>query len=168
MFVALIFIIGSGIAASGFLVMRNPMRLTLLARGAEVYYQRMILDRSRRNQLRIVGMIISFFGLVILSVPLRGLRLKIFDTLSEGFLVLLWFSFISAFAFGVINAAVQLVRGRGEGLFDGFRMRRQGIELGPIAVYPAITPRMCREAKAFTIVYCLLVALTFVVALIIH
>ena len=168
MFGALIFIIGSGIAVSGFLVMRNPMRLTLLAQSAEGYFQRMILDRLQRNQLRMVGMIISFFGLVILSMPLHGLRFKIFDTLSEGFLVLLWFSFISTFTFGVINAAVQLVRGRGEELFDGFRMWRQGIELGPIAVYPAVTPRMCREAKAFTIAYCLLVALTFVAALVVH
>src|SRR5579862_4908398 len=108
MFAALILLIGFGIAVFGFLVMRNPMRLASLAPGVEGYYQRMVLDPSQRNQLRIFGMIASFFGLVIFSVPLRGLlKFQIIDTLSGGLLALLWLSFIAAFAFGVINAIIQ-------------------------------------------------------------
>lgn len=167
---ALIFLIGSAIAAFGFFVMRNPMRLALLApAGTEGYYQRMVLDPSQRNQLRIAGMVASFFGLFILTEALQGLlRFSILGTISEALLGLLWLSFIMAFVFGVVYAIAQLIRGRWKELFGGFRMWRQGIELGVIDVYPTITPRMCREAKAFTIVYCLLVVFTLAVAVVVR
>jgi hypothetical protein len=165
---ALILLISSGIAAFGVLVMRNPMRLALLAPGAEGFYQRMVLDRVQRNQLRMVGMIMSFFGLMILTNILGGLvRINVLHAVSDGMLALLWVSFIAAFGFGVIYSIVMLVRGRGKEVFLGsFRMWRQGMELGPIAVEPAITPRMHTETRVFTVIYCLLVALPFAIALV--
>jgi hypothetical protein len=170
MFGALILLVASGVAAFGFLVMRNPMRLASLAPGQEGYYQRMVLDRAQRNQLRVLGMIMSLFGLVIFTTVLSGLlRFKILDNISKGMLALLWVSFIAAFGSGVIYSIVQVIRGRWKEAFLGsFRMWRQGIELGPIAVDPAITPRMHRESIIFTIIYCLLVALPFVIALVVR
>jgi len=164
---ALILLIGSGIAAMGFFVMRNPMNLAMLARGVEGYHQRMVLDRFHRNQMRMLGMVLSFLGLMIFTGALKGfLRSKIFDAVSNGMLVLLWITFISIWVFGLTHAIVQLSRGRGKELFSGwFRMYRRGIELGPIDVYPAITPRMRSESVWFTVVYFFLIGLTLVVAI---
>jgi hypothetical protein len=168
MFSALILIVSSGITAFGVLVMRNPMRLVLLAPGAEGFYQRMVLDPVQRHQLRILGMIVSFFGLVILTDILGGLlKIKVMRTVSDGMFLLLWVSFIAAFSFGVVYSIVLVVRGRGREVFLGsFRMWKQGMELGPIAVEPAITPRMHKEATVFTVIYCLLVALPLAIALV--
>lgn len=50
-------LVGLPLAVFGFIVMRNPMRLALLSPlspGAEGYYQRMVLDTSMRNQLRVL------------------------------------------------------------------------------------------------------------------
>ncbi len=162
-----ILVIGFGIAAIGFFVMRNPMHLAMLAPMAEGYYQRMVLDRMHRNGMRMFGMILSFLGLSIFTSALKGpLRPDFFHTLSNGMLVLLWLAFIFAWVFGLIYAAVQLFRGRWKQLFFGwFRMYRQGMELGPIEVYPAITPRMRNERLGFTIVYFFLIGLTSAVAL---
>jgi hypothetical protein len=162
-----ILLIAFAIAALGFLVMRNPMLLAMLAPGAEGYYQRMVLDRYQRNQMRIVGMVLSFFGLMLFTSVLKGFsRSKGFDAVSTGMLVLLWFSFISAWVSGLIYLMVQLIRGRWKELFFGwFRMYRRGIELGPIDVYPAVTPRMRVETLWFTVVYFFLIGLTLTVAL---
>jgi hypothetical protein len=161
---------GSGITAMGILVMRNPMHLALLSLGSKGYYQRMVLDRSQRLQLRTVGMLTSFFGLVVLTGALSGaLSFKILDTLSYELRVLLSLSFVAAFGFGIIHAVVQLVRGRGKEVVLGwFTLWRRGAELGPIDVYPDITPRMRSESKMFTAAYCVLVAITLVVALVIQ
>jgi hypothetical protein len=167
---AFILLIASAIAAIGFLVMRNPMRLTMLAPIAEGYYQRMVLDRFHRNQMRMVGMVLSFLGLMIFTGVLKGpLRSKMFDAVSSGMLVLLWLSFISVWVFGLLYAIVQLIRGRSKELFFGwFRMYRRGMELGPIDVYPAITPRMRGESLWFTLVYFFLIGLTLVVAIVLR
>jgi hypothetical protein len=158
--------IGLGVATFGLLVMRNPMRLALLSPRTKDYYQRMLLDRLQRNQLRTVGMTMSFFGWVFFTGALRDLlKSWILDTVSDGMLGLLWMSFVAAFAFGVIHFIVQLVRGRGKKVFlDSFRMWGQGMELEPIAVDPAITPQVARETKTFTLIYCLLLALSLIVA----
>ncbi len=167
---ALGLLVGSGIAAIGFVVMRNPMQLALLAPGAEGYYQRMVLDPFQRLQLRMVGMVASFFGLVVLTAMLSGLlESKVFDAASGGLLVLLWLSFAATFGFGLIYFAVQLIRGRKEQLsFGWFKMWKRGRELGPISVYPPVTHRMHRESTAFTVLYCLLVALALVVAIVVR
>lgn len=89
------------------------MRLTMLATIAEGYYQRMVLDRFHRNQMRMLGLVLSFVGLMIFTDVLKGpLRSKMFDAASSGMLFLLWFSFISVWVFGLLYAIVQLIRGR--------------------------------------------------------
>jgi hypothetical protein len=113
---------------------------------------------------------VSYFGLVIFTAGLQGmLKFEVFQNISDGFLVLLWLSFIASFGFGLIYFVVQLVRGRAIELFTGwFEMRKRQIELGPIAVYPAITPRMSKESIVFTVVYCVLVVSTVVISLIVR
>jgi hypothetical protein len=122
-----------GLAVIGILVMRNPLLLARLAPGEKGYYQRMVLDRFQRIQMRVLGMIVSFFGLVILTAGLNGmLKLEVLQTISSGFLVLLWLSFIAAIGFGLIYFVVRLVGGRASELFtDWFEMRQRQVELGP-------------------------------------
>jgi hypothetical protein len=167
MFSVLIVALGFLLAAVGFLAMRNPMVYGFFAPGREGYYQRMVLDRYQRIQLRLVSMFFSFFGLMLLTNALKGVsRFNALDALADGFLVLLSISFITVFGVGLIYSIVQLVRGRMEQEFQNwFRMWKEGIELGPIAVCPAITPRMKAESRVFTLVYCTLIALTVIAAL---
>ncbi len=167
MLIALILLVGFGLAAFGLLVMRDPMRFVWLAPGAEGYYQRLVLDPVQRHQMRMLGMIVSFFGLVIITAALKGrLRLRVMGGISDGFLVVLSLSFIAAFGFGLAYTIVEVLRGRGKKvLFGWFEMLKRGAELGPIAVDPAITPRMHKEAKVFTIIYFILAALPIVIAL---
>lgn len=166
MLIAVISIAALGFAAFGLLVMRDPMRLSILGPGAEGYYQRLVLDARQRRQLRMLGMVMSFFGLMILTAALQSrLKVRILANMSDGFLTLLWLSFLAAFGFGLLDMAVRLTRGEGtSAVFDSWRIRKQGIELGPITVEPAITPKMRREAALFTIIYVLLVTVTVAVA----
>jgi hypothetical protein len=168
MFRVLFLLVGCAVAVFGFLVMRNPVRLTLLVPGAEGYYQRLVFDRDQRIGLRVVGMLLSLFGLVVLTTALRGLlKLQFLGAVSDGFWGLLSLSFIGVFVFGVIHATVRLVRGRGKELFSGW-MFGQETELGPIAVYAPTTPRMRKERRFFTIGYCLLVSSGVAVALLVR
>ena len=84
-------LIGSLLAAFGFVAMRNPMRLNLFSfyAGAEGYYQRMVLDTSTRNQLRVLGALICLFGSSIFSAS-AGAELKVhfLSAISEGLWVL--------------------------------------------------------------------------------
>jgi hypothetical protein len=149
--------------------MRNPMLFSRLAPGEDGYYQRQVLDRLARNQMRMLGMIGSYFGLVILTAVLNGiLRLRLLQSVSDGFLIILWLTFTAAFGFGVIYLIVQMVRGRAIGFIDWFRMRKQQIELGPINVYPAVTPQMSKESKVFTMIYCLLIVGNIVVSILVR
>jgi hypothetical protein len=70
--------------------------------------------------------------------------------------------FLAIWGFGVLYAVVQLFRGRFEGWSDWLRRRKLGIELGPIAVYPPITPAMRREANVFTIGFFVIVVISVV------
>lgn len=162
--------IGCGAAVVGFAAMREPMRFALFGAFSpqvEGYYQRMVLDRRNRIQLRMVGMVFSFFGLMILMVELDGLlRFQFVHVLSEAFLGLLWLSFISVFIFGLVDAIIQVIRGRGgELIFGWYRMWKQSIELGPVAACPVFMPRMDKERKVFTTLYCVLVVSTLAIAL---
>jgi len=164
--------IGCGVAFLGFAAMREPMRFTLFGAYSpqvEGYYQRMVLDRRYRIQLRMVGIVFSFFGLMILMVGFNGLlRFRFVHILSDAFLVLLWLSFVSAFGFGLIDAIIQVIRGRGgELIFGWYRMWKQSVELGPVAALPIFMPRMEKERKVFTIVYCVLVVSTLALAILI-
>jgi hypothetical protein len=147
--------VGLAIGVFGFLVMRDPMKLSLLAPGQEGYYQRAVLDRWQRISLRILGVLVSLFGMVILSAALSwSLNIQAFNNISNGFLAELGLLFIFAWAIGLVVAIVQAIRGR---LFDWFRYWKQGILLGPINVYPPITPAMQKESRAFSIGFCVLI-----------
>jgi hypothetical protein len=67
-------LIGLSVGTFGFLVMRNPMRLTLLS-WQKGYYQRMVLDTTMRNQLRVLGVLVCLFGTSIFTASL-GSALK--------------------------------------------------------------------------------------------
>jgi len=158
-------VIGAILATFGFLVMRNPMRLAILAPGARGYYQRIVLDTSSRNQLRLLGVLLCTFGLCIGTAASGGLlKSRVLQSISEGFLVLLWVVFISAWVSGLILVIVQLVRGRGFG--DWFQMWRKGAVLGEVNVYPPVTPKMQREAILFTIIFSALLCITMVAAVV--
>lgn len=160
-------VIGAILAAFGFLVMRNPMRLAVLAPGARGYYQRMVLDTSSRNQLRILGVLVCTFGLCIATAASGSLvKSRALQSISDGFLVLLWLVFISAWVSGLVLLIVQLVRGRGFG--DWFQMLRTGTVLGEVNLYPPVTPKMRREAILFTIIFGALVCITIIAALVSH
>ncbi len=162
-------VIGFGIAAFGLLLMRDPIRLAWLDPGAKAYYQRSALRGwVDRFQLRMLGMILSFFGWVIITGVLSGtVKVKILDTISNGFLVLLWLSFIAAFVFGMIYTIYQIIRGQGkEVLFGWFKMRKRFIALGPVDFDPATTLQMKKETRVFTTVYCALIGLCLVVPLV--
>lgn len=158
-------VIGAILATFGFLVMWNPMRLAILAHGARGYYQRMVLDTSSRNQLRILGVLVCTFGLCIGTAASGGfLRSRALQSISDGFLVLLWLVFISAWVAGLILVIVQLVRGQDLG--DWFQMWRTSAVLGEVNVYPSVTPRMRREAILFAAIFGALVCITIITALV--
>jgi len=158
-------VIGAILATFGFLVMRNPMRLAMLAPGARGYYQRMVLDTSSRNQLRILGVLVCTFGLCIGTAASGSLlNSRALQSISDGLVVLLWSVFISAWVVGLILVIVQLVRGKGLG--DWFQTWRKVALLGEVNLYPTVTPRMRREAILFTIVFGALVCVTIIAALV--
>ena len=144
------------------------MRFTLFGRqNPQVvgYYQRKVLDRRYRLQLRMVGMFFSSFGLMILTDELSGLlKFRLVRAVSEAFLGLLWLTFISCFIFGLVDL-VQGIRGRGFGLY---KMWKQSMELGPVAAFPSFSPRMDKEKIVFTAVYLALVASALVLAFVIN
>jgi hypothetical protein len=147
-------VVGLAVGVFGFLVMRDPMKLSLLAPGQEGYYQRVVLDRWQRIWLRVLGVLVSLFGMVILSAALSSfLKIRRINSVSTGFLTELGFLFVLAWMIGLIVTVVQAIRGQ---LFDWYRHWRQGILLGPIDVYPPITPTMQKEARMFTIGFCVL------------
>ena len=95
-------IVGLAVGAFGFLVMRNPMKLSLLAPGQEGYYQRVVLDRWQRVSLRLLGAIVSLFGLVILSAVLGSwLKVRALRVVSDGLLFEMGLLFISAWVLGI-------------------------------------------------------------------
>lgn len=156
--------IGLALGCFGFLVMRNPMRLAVLAPGAQGYYQRIVLDRWQRIPLRIVGAVVSLFGWVIFTAALGGLlRFRLLRGTSNGLLAALWLVFIGGWVFGLVSIVIRLLRRESLGWTDWLEMWRRGTQLGPIAVYPPITPAMQQESGVFTIGFCVLVAAAIVI-----
>lgn len=157
-------LIGAIVATLGFLVVRNPMRLGVLAPGARGYYQRMVLDTPSRNSLRLLGALVCTFGLCIGTAALGGLlKSRILQSISDGFLTLLGVLFISGWVAGLVLAVVQLVRGRG--FVDWFQIWRTSAMLGQVNVYPPVTPKMRREAILSTIIFGVLLCITIGAAL---
>lgn len=148
-------IVGLALGAFGFIVMRNPMKLCLLVPRQEGYYQRAVLDRWQRVSLRLLGVLLSLFGMVILSAAVGGwLRIRALRAVSDGLLLEMGLIFAFAWVLGLILTVVQAIRGE---LFDWFRIWKQGILLGPIDVYPPTA--MEKESRAFTVGFCVLVSI---------
>ena len=73
------------VAIFGFLVMRNPIRLSILAPREEGYYQRMVLDASSRNFLGAFGMLVCLFGSSIAASALAAtFKTRILQHISKG------------------------------------------------------------------------------------
>jgi hypothetical protein len=159
--------IGVPIAVFGFLVMRNPMRLSILASGEEGYYQRMVLNTSSRNSLRAFGMLICLFGSGI-SASASGATFKTraLHNISDGLWALMGICFVALWCFGVGFAIWRTLTGKSVGWSEWFQMRKKGIDLGPIEVFPSITEQMRKEAIIFTVGLCVLVSFAAVVALV--
>lgn len=157
-------VIGAVLATLGFVAMRNPMWFATLAPRARGYYQRIVLDTSSRNGLRMLGVLVCLFGLVIGTAGWGGLaKNSVLQSISNGLLALLWVVFVACCAVGVILAIVQFARGKG---FDWFEVWRTSAQLGEINVYPPVTPKMQREAFLFSLVFCATVLVTIIAALI--
>lgn len=155
-------LIGVLVGTFGFLVMRNPMRLALLS-WQKGYYQRMVLDTTMRIQLRVLGVLVCLFGTSIFTASLgSSLRLNLFSVVSEGLWVLMGLIFFAAWGAGLVVAIRQLIRGE---LFNWWRMWKVSAELGPIDVFPPVTPKMQKEARSFTIALLSLALISVVVAL---
>jgi hypothetical protein len=149
--------LGTLVAVLGFVAMRNPIRFAHLAPGAEGYYQRLMLDEFSRVGLRSLAALVSLFGLVIFAGALGGLlKMPLLHFVSDAFLELLSVLFVVLWFTGVVVAIVQATRRRS---LDWFRLWRRGIELGPVDVYPPMTPVMEKEARRFTWAFCGLVGL---------
>jgi hypothetical protein len=159
-------LIGIPIAVFGFLVMRDPMRLSILAPGDRGYYQRALFDRSSRNSTRGFGVLLCLFGLSIATDGLASVfRTMYLEAISRGIWILMSLVFVALFCSGIVISISRLVRGKSLGWSDWFLMRRRGIELGPIDVFPQVTPQMQRETRLFTVGLAVLVCVAAAAAL---
>jgi hypothetical protein len=159
-------IIGLALGVLGFMVMRDPMRLSVLSPGEQGYYQRLVFDRWPRISLRIVGVLGSLLGMVIFSAALGALlRVRALSVVSDGLLVEMGILFLGAWVAGVVLFTVKAFRGQA---LDWFRIRKQRVILGTIAVYPPMTASMEKESRTFTIAFCVLVGLAVCAALYRH
>jgi len=96
--------IGLAIAAFGFAAMRDPMRLNLIrfSPSAQGYLQRMVLDTSTRNQLRVLGALICLFGSGIFTASLgAALKSHWLDAISNGLWALMDCVFFGAWGLGL-------------------------------------------------------------------
>ena len=147
-------VIGFGLAAFGFAAMRNPMRLNLLpfSSSSVGYYQRLVLDTSARNQLRVLGALVCLFGSSIFAASLgAAFKIQSLNAVSEGLWVLMGCCiFFCAWGIGLIVFVWQLFKGRS---LDWLQAWKVGAQLGPIDVFPPITPKMQREARLATLVF---------------
>lgn len=151
-------LIGLPVAVFGFLVMRNPMRLSILSPWEQGYFQRAFFDASSRNSTRAFGMIISLFGGGIATEGLASIfKTRYIQAAASGLWTLMGLMFVCLWCFYVGFAIWNAVRGKPVGWSEWFRMRKTGIELGPIDVFPAITPQMQKEALLFTVGFIVLV-----------
>lgn len=155
--------IGVVSAVFGFSTMRNPLIFGVLFPFAKGYYQRLMLDTLLRIQLRVLGALICLFGGSIGTHSLAALmKSSWLDAVGEALFVLLIFVFACAFCAGLVLGIWQTYRGE---LFDWLRIWRTGIQLGTINMVPSITPKMQREARLFVLIFCVLVSVATLAAL---
>src|SRR5580700_6660596 len=159
-------LVGIALAVFGFLVLRNPMRLALLSPQSPVtegYYQRMVLDTTMRNQLRVLGVLVCLFGSGIFTASLGAvLKARFLAAISDGLWVLMGLIFCGAWMLGIILLIWQLFKRRAPNWFEVWRA---GVELGPIDMVPPVTPKMQRETRLFTMALLALVTIAAAAAL---
>ncbi len=158
-------IVGLALAAFGFAAMRNPMRFNLLpfSPSAEGYYQRMVLDTSTRNQLRVLGALICLFGSSIFTSSLgAALKIRSLNDVSEGLWLLMGCLFFGAWGAGLIVFVWQLLKGQS---FNWFQAWKSAAQFGPIDVSPPVTPKMRREAQVSTVALVILACLAALASL---
>jgi hypothetical protein len=103
-------------------------------------------------------MLICLFGSGIATAGLGStFKLDALQSVSNALLALMGLLFVAVWCFGVGFAIRQALRKKSLGWSDWFRLRRRGIELGPIDLFPAITPQMRKEALVFTVGFLILV-----------
>jgi hypothetical protein len=154
--------LGAALSSLGFLVMRNPMRLSFLFASSEGYYQRLVLDTTSRIQLRILGILVCLFGSGILTAALASiLRADLLTAISDELWGLLSLVFLIAWTVGVVLAVIQGFKGKS---FEWFQMWKTGAQLGPIDVFPLVTPKMHSEARSFTVIFLTLACLAAMAA----
>jgi hypothetical protein len=155
----------------GFLTMRDPMRFTQLQRlspsfvQSYSYYQRLVLDKGQRIQLRILGALVSLFGFTVFTASLGGiLHSHVLGSVSDGLLALMGLLFCCAWLGGLVYIIVQWIRV--ESPLKWWRLWRTAAELGPVDVFPPVTPVMQQEKRMFTTAFCALVSVVIVAALV--
>jgi hypothetical protein len=100
------------------------------------------------------------FGSGIATAGLSAtFKAHVLHAMSRNLWALMELLFLVLWCFGVGVAIWQALRGKSLGWSDWFQSRRRAIELGPIDVFPAITPQMRKEARAFTVGFVLLICL---------
>ena len=138
------------------------MRLALVSR-QEGYYQRMVLDTTTRIQLRMLGVLLCLFGFGIFTASLgSALRVSLLSSVSKGLWLLMGLIFFVVWGIGLILAIRQLMRGE---ILDWWRTLKVSAKLGPVDVFPPVTPKMQREARFFTIALLFLALVSTVAAL---
>jgi hypothetical protein len=159
-------LVGLLLAVFGFIVMRNPMRLAFmssLSPGTEGYYQRLVLDTTMRNQLRVLGVLVCLFGSGILTASLGAiLKAHSLTAISGGLWILMGLIFCAAWCSGLVIFVWQLFKRQ---VPSWFAMWRAGAELGPIEMVPPVTPKMQREALFCTVALLALAVLASVAAI---
>jgi len=148
--------------------MRNPMVLTSMALGSKGYYQRMLLDRAQRNQMRAMSMIFSILGLMFLTQALSSLvHYRSVETVANGMLILLWVTFAASVCLAAGFTIVQSIRGRWkQALFGWFTQSRQDTEGGSLRTDPVTALRFQKETVFFTVIYCVLISLPILFAVV--
>ena len=126
------------------------------------YYQRLVLDRAQRFHLRNMGALVCAFGLVVsVGIASATVSSPFVSRLSDLLFGLLVLAFALAFLFGFTSFIVQLVRGKS---FNSWKTWRNSNVLGPVSVYPSITPQMEKEAKVYSIAFCGLLLILVIIA----
>ena len=136
------------------------MRLSIFAPGEQGYYQRMVLDKSSRNSLRAFGILICLFGAGISTAGLgAAFKTPQLQAMSDSLWSLLGVLFLALWCIGIAIGIWQALRKKSFGWSDWFQSRKRAIDLGPIDVFPPVTPQMRREALVFTIGFLILICM---------
>jgi hypothetical protein len=163
--------IGFALAAIGFLVLRDPVKVALFSgyTGSEVTrYRRLTRQWSHRIGLRLFGAIIALFGLVILTAVLRKFSTRL-GVVSDGLFIAMSVVFYCAFfgglGFTVVTAISRQVRTRGAASSRKHFEPTVGIVEEAAESHPAMTAAMQKERRIFTAVFLFLVGATVVASL---